>query len=200
MINQDTICAISTAAGNGAIAVIRLSGENAIDICDEVFVSPVIGKKLIKQKPNSVHYGSIMSGNKIIDDVLVAIFCAPHSYTGENTVEVSCHGSQYIQQQILKLFIENGVRMAQPGEFSMRAFMNGKMDLSQAEAVADLIASTNEASHQVALQQMRGGFSGEIAKLRAQLLNFSSLIELELDFSDEDVEFADRKQLSELIS
>ena len=199
MINQDTICAISTAAGNGAIAVIRLSGENAIDICDEVFVSPVIGKKLIKQKPNSVHYGSIMSGNKIIDDVLVAIFCAPHSYTGENTVEVSCHGSQYIQQQILKLFIENGVRMAQPGEFSMRAFMNGKMDLSQAEAVADLIASTNEASHQVALQQMRGGFSGEIAKLRAQLLNFSSLIELELDFSDEDVEFADRKQLSELI-
>jgi len=194
-----TICAISTAAGSGAIAVIRLSGTEAISVCDKVFVAVNKKKKLINQAPNTIHFGTIQDGDKIIDEVLVSIFKAPYSYTGEDSVEISCHGSIYIQQQILTLLLRSGAEMAKPGEYTQRAFMNGKMDLSQAEAVADLIASESEASHKVAMQQMRGGFSAEIKKLRDQLLHFISMIELELDFSEEDVEFADRSQLSSLI-
>ena len=200
MIDESTICAISTAPGNGAIAIIRLSGSEAVTICDKLFVPTKKSKKLLQQKANTVHFGTINDNNKIIDEVLVSIFKNPHSYTGEDLVEVACHGSLYIQQKILQLFINNGVRLAKPGEFTMRAFFNGKMDLSQAEAVADLIASTTEASHKVAVQQMRGGFSNEIKILRDRLLKFISLIELELDFSEEDVEFADRKDLKKLVN
>jgi len=197
MLDDSTICAISTPSGPGAIAVVRLSGEDAVPICDKFFFSK--GKKLIKQKPNTLHFGTIRDGDKIIDEVVVGIFKAPHSYTGEDVVEVSCHGATYVQQQLLQLFINNGARLATPGEFTMRAFLNGKMDLSQAEAVADLIASTSRASHKVAINQMRGGFSDEIKKLREKLVNFSSLIELELDFIEEDVEFADRRELKDLV-
>ena len=199
MINSDIICAISTAPGNGAIAVIRLSGNESISLCDKVFQSPS-NKRLIDQQANTVHFGTLRDGDKIIDEVVVALFKAPHSYTGEDVVEISCHGSVYLQQQILQLLTRNGARLAKPGEFTLRAFLNGKMDLSQAEAVADLIASTSSSSHQVAIQQMRGGFSSEIANLRDRLLNFISLLELELDFSEEDVEFADRKQLNDLLN
>lgn len=198
MIDQATICAISTAPGHGAIAVIRMSGAEALEICDKVFVS-VKGKKLAEQKANTVHFGTINKGNEIIDEVLVTVFKAPHSYTGENSVEIACHGAPYIQQRILQSLMHNGARMANPGEYTQRAFLNGKMDLSQAEAVADLIASSSAASHRVAMQQMRGGFSSEIANLRGRLLNFISLVELELDFGEEDVEFADRSQLSALV-
>ncbi|MFT3738010.1 MAG: tRNA uridine-5-carboxymethylaminomethyl(34) synthesis GTPase MnmE [Breznakibacter sp.] len=198
-LSTDTICAISTAQGMGAIAVIRLSGPNAIRITDNVFRSSRQGKTLMAQKANTIHFGTLVDEEKDIDEVLVAIFHAPHSFTGEDVVEVSCHGATYIQQQLLQLFIRHGAQLAKPGEFTQRAFMNGKMDLSQAEAVADLIASRSEAARRVALQQMRGGFSNELAHLRQRLLWFTTLVELELDFSEEDVEFADRKELTALI-
>lgn len=198
MKNDNTICAISTPQGVGGIAVIRMSGEEAFDICDKVFVS-ASGKKVAGQKGYSVLFGKIADGEKTIDEVLVSIFRAPHSFTGENSVEISCHGSMYIQQEILRLLISNGASLAKNGEFTQRAFMNGKMDLSQAEAVADLIASQSAAAHRLAMSQMRGDFSNELLKLRAKLLDFTSLIELELDFSEEDVEFADRAQLQQLL-
>ena len=198
-INNDTIIALATSAGVGAIAVIRLSGKNAIEIVNEHFKSKFGNKDLTKVKSHTIHLGNIIENERIIDEVLISIFKNPHSYTGENVVEINCHGSVYIQQEIIQLFIKNGVRNANAGEFTLRAFLNGKMDLSQAEAVADLIASNSAASHQVALQQMRGGFSDEIQNLRQQLLNFASLIELELDFAEEDVEFADRTEFKNLI-
>jgi len=193
---KDTIVALATPPGVGAIGVIRLSGTNAITIADMVFK----GKALNKQKSHTIHLGKIISEeNKIIDEVLISLFVAPKSYTKENVVEVSCHGSSYIIQELIQLFIKKGARMAQPGEFTLRAFLNGQMDLSQAEAVADLIASNSAAAHTIAMQQMRGGFSNEIKNLRQQLLDFASLIELELDFSEEDVEFADRADLQQLV-
>lgn len=198
MINQDTIVALSSPSGAGAIAVIRVSGTEAISIVAGIFKS-IHNKDLKKQRTHTIHLGHIIDENRIIDQVLVSVFKNPHSYTGEDTIEISCHGSSYIQQQIIQLLLRKGCRNAQAGEFTLRAFLNGKMDLSQAEAVADLIASENEAAHQVAIQQMRGGFSNEISKLREELLNFASLIELELDFAEEDVEFADRKQFESLL-
>lgn len=197
MIEQSIICAISTPPGSGGIAVIRLSGKGCIQLAETVFKSHS-GKVLSNFSPNTIHFGEIRKGEEIIDEVLVSLFHAPHSYTGEDTVEITCHGSTYIQQQLLQLLIEKGARLALPGEFTQRAFRNGKMDLSQAEAVADLIASTSAGMHKLAINQMRGGFSSELAQLRLQLLDFTSLIELELDFSEEDVEFADRSQLHEL--
>jgi len=198
MIKLDNIIALATPSGVGAIAIIRISGKNAITICEPFFKSHS-GKRLLKQNTHSIHLGHIVDNNRVIDEVLVSIFKDPQSYTGENVVEISCHGSLYIQQEIIQLFLRNGCRIANPGEFTLRAFLNGKLDLSQAEAVADLISSESEASHQVAMQQMRGGFSNEIKKLRDELLNFASLIELELDFAEEDVEFANRDQFRELI-
>ena len=198
MITEGTIMALSTASGAGAIAVIRLSGSGAIGLTESVFKARS-GKLLMNQKSHSIHLGDIIHQNTVIDEVLVSVFKNPHSYTGEDVIEISCHGSPYIQQQIIKILIEQGAQTAKPGEFTLRAFLNGKMDLSQAEAVADLIASENEASHQLAIQQMRGGFSSEIKNLRQELLNFASLIELELDFAEEDVAFADRKQLESLL-
>lgn len=199
MLNQDTIVALATPSGAGAVAIIRISGNNSIAIANEVFQS-VRNKDLTKQKTHTIHLGHIMDGEKTLDQVLVSVFKNPNSYTGEDVVEISCHGSVFIQQQIIQLLLRKGCRMAQPGEFTLRSFLNGKMDLSQAEAVADLINSDNEASHQIAMQQMRGGFSNEIAKLREELLNFASLIELELDFAEEDVEFADRTQFKDLVN
>jgi tRNA modification GTPase len=199
MISQETIVALASPSGAGAIAVIRLSGAGALTIAEQVFQS-VSEKSLSKQKTHTIHLGHIVDEGKVFDQVLLSIFKNPHSYTGEDVVEISCHGSTYIQQQIIQLLLRKGCRMAQAGEFTLRAFLNGKLDLSQAEAVADLISSDNEASHQIAMQQMRGGFSNEIAKLREELLNFASLIELELDFAEEDVEFADRTQFSELLT
>ena len=196
---NDTIVALATPSGSGAIAVIRLSGENAITIADNHFKSVKGHKTLSNQKTHTIHLGHIIDDNRTIDEVLVSVFKNPNSYTGEDVVEISCHGSSYIQQEIIQLFLRNGCKMASAGEFTLRAFLNGKLDLSQAEAVADLISSDNEASHQIAMQQMRGGFSSEIAKLREELLNFASLIELELDFAEEDVEFADRTQFKQLI-
>ncbi|WP_299095341.1 tRNA uridine-5-carboxymethylaminomethyl(34) synthesis GTPase MnmE [Winogradskyella sp.] len=196
--HNDTIVALATPSGSGAIAIIRLSGKDAIEIATSTFKS-VSGKNLKNQSTHTIHLGHIIDGNKTIDEVLVSVFKNPNSYTGEDVIEVSCHGSPYIQQEIIQLFLRQGCRMANAGEFTLRAFLNGKLDLSQAEAVADLISSDNEASHQIAMQQMRGGFSSEIAKLREELLNFASLIELELDFAEEDVEFADRTQFKELI-
>ena len=199
MINQDTICAISTAPGVGGIAVIRVSGPEAIAICNTLFVPQTAGKDLLSQKAYTLRYGSIRRKDELRDEVLVALFRAPHSFTGEDTVEITCHGSIYIQQQILQLLIENGCRSALPGEYTQRAFMNGKIDLSQAEAVADLIASTSAGQHKLALNQMRGGFSNELRNLREQLLHITSLMELELDFSDhEELEFADRSELTAL--
>lgn len=198
MINQDTICAISTAPGVGGVAVIRVSGSAAIMICNRIFFPVKKGNDLLSQKPYTFSYGNIMEDNEIVDQVLVAVFHAPHSFTGENTVEINAHGSIYIQQKILHLLIKEGCRIALPGEFTQRAFLNGKMDLSQAEAVADLIASSSAGMHKLALNQMRGNFSNQLIKLREQLLNFTSLVELELDFSEEDVEFADRTHLKEL--
>jgi tRNA modification GTPase len=198
MISEGTIMALSTATGAGAIALIRLSGTNAIDITETVFKARS-GKRLKDQKSHSIHLGDIINNKSVIDEVLVSVFKNPHSYTGEDVIEISCHGSPFIQQEIMKLLIEQGSETAKPGEFTLRAFLNGKMDLSQAEAVADLISSENEASHQLAMQQMRGGFSSEIKNLRQELLNFASLIELELDFAEEDVAFADRKQLDDLL-
>lgn len=198
MQNQDTIVALATPAGAGAIAVIRVSGAEALTVGNVVFKS-IHAKELINQPTHTVHLGHIMDGERVIDEVLTTVFRTPKSYTGEDTIEISCHGSPYIQQEIIQLLLRKGCRQAQPGEFTLRAFLNGKMDLSQAEAVADLIASENEAAHQVAIQQMRGGFSNQIEKLREELLNFASLIELELDFAEEDVEFADRKQFEALL-
>ena len=200
MINTDTIVALATASGAGAVAIVRLSGVEAINIADTCFQSVRSQKSLGDQKTHTIHLGHIMDGKRTIDEVLVSVFKNPNSYTGENVVEISCHGSIYIQQEITQLFLRNGCRMATAGEFTLRAFLNGKLDLSQAEAVADLIASNNEASHQIAMQQMRGGFSSEIAKLREELMNFASLIELELDFAEEDVEFADRSQFKTLVA
>ncbi|MGV6846689.1 MAG: tRNA uridine-5-carboxymethylaminomethyl(34) synthesis GTPase MnmE, partial [Lutibacter sp.] len=199
MKTYDTIIALATSSGVGAIAIIRISGEKAIAITNSLFQSKFGKKDLTKVKTHTIHLGNIIENNHIIDEVLVSVFKNPYSYTGENVVEINCHGSVYIQQEIIQLFIKNGVRNANPGEFTLRAFLNGKMDLSQAEAVADLIASDSAASHQVALQQMRGGYSSEIQNLRQQLLNFASLIELELDFSEEDVAFADRKEFELLV-
>ncbi len=198
MILNDTIIALATPSGAGALSIIRLSGNDAIKLAAPFFKS-VRGKDLVGQKSHTVRLGHVVEGDKILDEVLVTVFKGPHSYTGQNVVEISCHGSAYIQQQIIQLFLRNGCRMAEAGEFTLRAFLNGKLDLSQAEAVADLIASENEASHQIAMQQMRGGFSTEIKKLREELLNFASLIELELDFAEEDVEFADRSQFKALL-
>lgn len=192
---QDTICALATASGVGAISIIRLSGPEAFSICNAVFPT----KDLTQQDSHTVHFGTIRDDAKLIDEVLVSIFKNPHSYTGEDVVEVSCHGSVYIQNQLIQLFLKKGARMAQAGEFTLRAFSNGKMDLSQAEAVADLIASESAAAHQVAMQQMRGGFSSELKDLRQELINFASLIELELDFGEEDVEFADREKFNTLL-
>ena len=199
MIQNDTIVALASPSGSGAIAVIRVSGAEAISISKSVF-SSISGKDISKQKSHTLHLGHIVDGEKVIDQVLLSIFKGTNSYTGENTVEISCHGSTFIQQQIIQLLLRRGCRMANAGEFTLRSFLNGKMDLSQAEAVADLISSDNEASHQIAMQQMRGGFSNEIKQLRQELLNFASLIELELDFAEEDVAFADRTQFRELLN
>lgn len=193
---QDTIVALATPPGVGAIGVIRLSGKDAITIANSVFH----GKDLSKQAGHTAHFGTIRDDSgRIVDEVLATVFVAPKSYTGEHVVEVSCHGSNYIIQELIRLFIQKGARTAQRGEFTLRAFLNSRMDLSQAEAVADLIASDSEQSHALALQQMRGGISDEIADLRQQLLDFASLIELELDFSEEDVEFANRDELRQLV-
>ena len=200
MIIDDTIIALATSSGVGAIAVIRLSGEKAIEIINNHFKSKFGNKDLTTVKSHTIHLGNIIDENRVIDEVLISVFKNPNSYTGENVVEINCHGSVYIQQEILQLFIKKGVRNANAGEFTLRAFLNGKMDLSQAEAVADLISSNSAASHQVAMQQMRGGFSNEIQNLRTQLLNFASLIELELDFAEEDVEFADRTAFHNLVT
>ena len=188
-----TICALATAPG-GAIGIIRISGPKTLEILSHVF-----SKNILEAQPNTIHYGHIKDGVEIIDEVLVSVFRAPHSYTGEDSAEISCHGSRYILNKVIELLIQNGCRMAQPGEFTQRAFLNGKMDLSQAEAVADLIASTNKATHQMAMSQLRGGISTELSRLREQLLKLTSLLELELDFSDhEDLEFADRQELLSL--
>jgi tRNA modification GTPase len=193
--NEETIVALATPNGIGAIGVIRLSGPDAIIIANSVFK----GKDLTQQASHTIHFGQIVDGDLVLDEVLVSLFIAPRSYTRENVVEISCHGSNYIIESIIKLLIKNGARSAKPGEFTLRAFLNGQLDLSQAEAVADLIASNSKASQQVAMQQLRGGFSTQLQALREQLVNFASLVELELDFSEEDVEFANRDQLKQLI-
>ena len=195
---NESICALATKAG-GAISIIRISGDNCITIIDKVFHSPK-GQKLADVRPYTVHYGDILDRDgEVIDDVLVTVFHAPHSYTGENSVEISCHGSQYIIQQILQVLIEKGCRQAGPGEYTKRAYLNGKMDLSQAEAVADLIGATNKATHRLAMSQLKGHFSNKLSSLREQLLKMTSLLELELDFSDhEELEFADRSELKAL--
>ncbi len=192
--NNDTICALSTANGIGAIAVIRVSGEKAFDI-----VSSIFSKDLNQVGTHTAHFGRIRNGEEVIDEVLLTVLHGGKSFTGEPTVEIACHGSTYIQQQILQLLIAKGCRTAQPGEFTMRAFMNGKMDLSQAEAVADLISSQSKRAHQVAMNQLRGSFSNELRDLREKLIHFASLVELELDFAEEDVEFADRTELKALV-
>ena len=192
---EDTIVALSTPEGTGAIAVIRLSGPTAIMIADAVFY----GKNLSQQASHTLHYGTIRDKQEIIDEVVVSLYVAPHSFTGEDVVEISCHGSPFIVQKIIQLLLKEGARLAGPGEFTQRAFLNGRMDLAQAEAVADLIASESEAAHRMALQQMRGGFSQEIKALREQLVHFASMIELELDFGEENVEFASREALEQLV-
>lgn len=195
MNSSETICALSTANGMGAIAVIRVSGADALKITSAIF-----SKSLVDVASHTAHFGTIRDAeDKIIDEVLINVFQGSKSFTGEPTTEIACHGSVFIQQQIIQLLLENGCRMANPGEFSMRAFFNGKMDLSQTEAIADLIASQSSKAHEVAMQQMRGGFSNELKGLREELINFASLVELELDFAEEDVEFADRTQLRELV-
>ncbi|MFZ4414691.1 MAG: tRNA uridine-5-carboxymethylaminomethyl(34) synthesis GTPase MnmE, partial [Bacteroidales bacterium] len=200
MFTQDTICALATASGIAAISVIRVSGEKSFEIANQIFHSKKNKTAFHDLKSHHIYFGTIHNDEGIIDEVLLSIFKSPHSYTGENSIEISCHGSGYIQQKILELLIDKGARLAKPGEFTMRAFLNAKLDLSQAEAVADLIASHSKSSHALALEQMRGGFSSKIKELRLQLVNFASLIELELDFSEEDVEFADRAQLSKLLT
>jgi len=195
MLKEDTIVALATPNGIGAIGVIRLSGPDAMMIANSVFK----GKDLAKQESHTIHFGQIADGEVVLDEVLMSLFIAPRSYTRENVVEISCHGSNYIIESIIKLLIKRGARAAKPGEFTLRAFLNGQLDLSQAEAVADLIASNSKASQQVAMQQLRGGFSSQLQQLRDQLVQFASLVELELDFSEEDVEFANRDQLKQLI-
>ena len=197
---DSTIVALATASGVGAIAVIRVSGKDAISICDKVFVAKSKKKTLETQKSHSLVLGDIVDNNRVIDEVLASVFVGTNSYTGENTVEISCHGSIYIQQEIVNLLLTKGCSHAKPGEFTLRAFLNGKMDLSQAEAVADIIASSSKSAHEIAINQMRGGFSSQIKDLRQELLNFASLIELELDFSEEDVEFAERDEFKQLLS
>lgn len=193
--HNETIVALSTAPGKAAIAVIRLSGKDAIQVTNKVFK----GKDLTTVPSHTIHFGTINHGNQIIDEVLVSVFKAPTSFTKEDMTEISCHGSDFIVQQIIRVLLAEGVRLAKPGEFTQRAFLKGRFDLAQAEAVADLIASDSEAAHHAAINQMRGGFSNEIKKLREQLIHFASMIELELDFSEEDVEFADRNQLKSLV-
>ena len=196
---NDNIVALATPSGAGAIAIIRVSGPDAVELVAPIFRAK--SKKDLREQPShTLHLGNLIDGERILDEVLISVFHGPKSYTGENTIEISCHGSPYIQQEIIQLLIRRGCRAAEAGEFTMRAFLNGKMDLSQAEAVADLISSENQASHQMAMQQMRGGFSNEIQKLRQELLNFASLIELELDFAEEDVEFANRDEFRNLVS
>lgn len=196
MHQKDTIVALATPPGSGAIGIIRLSGGDAVGLADRFF----FGKNLREQPSHTIHFGTLRDEEgRVLDEVLVSLFIAPRSYTGEDVVEISCHGSQYILEEVLRLFIRNGARSAQPGEFTLRAFLNGRMDLSQAEAVADLIAATSSGAHQIALNQLRGGISNEIQRLRQELIDFASLIELELDFGEEDVEFADRSQLLNLI-
>ena len=197
MTNQDTIIALATPNGLGAISVLRISGKESISVTEKVFKAKN-NKLLSKQDSHTVHLGHLIKKGHLLDEVLVTLFKGPHSYTGENTIEISCHGSIYIQKEIINLFIDNGIRVANPGEFTLRAFLNGKMDLNQAEAVADLIASENEGSHKLAMQQMKSGFSDDLKKLRAELLHFSSMIELELDFSQEDVEFVERDEFKKL--
>ena len=201
MNNPDTICAIATAQG-GAIGLIRVSGPDAIAFTDRIFTPVGSSVPLTQRKPYTLTFGHIKNAKgEIIDEVLISVFRAPHSYTGEDSTEISCHGSPYILQQVMQLLIANGCRSAGPGEYTQRAFLNGKMDLSQAEAVADLIASTSEATHRLAMNQMRGGFSKELGKLRDQLLHLTSLMELELDFSDhEELEFANRTELKTIAS
>lgn len=196
MEHSDIITAISTPAGVGGISIVRLSGKGCIELVDTVFSSPS-GKKLAEQRANTIHFGSILKNDFVLDEVLVSIFRNPNSFTGEDSVEISCHGSIYIQQEILKLLLGSGARLATAGEFTQRSFLNGKMDLSQAESVADLIASTSASTHRLAMNQMRGSFSNKLIELRTDLLNFTSLIELELDFSEEDVEFANRDNLKQ---
>ena len=192
----DTIAAISTASGQAAIAMVRLSGPEAISIVDSVFE----GKQLSEVPSHTLHFGLIKEGDTLVDEVVVGLYRNPHSYTGEDIVEISCHGSDFIAQKVLDIALSKGARLAERGEFTMRAFVNGKMDLSQAESVADLIASHSDASHQLALKQLRGGVSDEIKKLREELINFASLLELELDFAEEDVEFANRDELKALVA
>ena len=199
MYNEGTIIALSSAPGSGAIAIIRLSGEDALSKTDLFFKSKS-GKKLSESSGYSISYGDLIEKDEVIDEVVVSVYKAPHSYTGENVIEISCHGSNYIQQRILTLFTDAGVRLASPGEFTLRAYLNNKKDLSQAEAVGDLIASESKEEHRVAMDQMRGGYSDEIEVLREKLIHFKSLIELELDFSEEDVEFADRSDLKTLLN
>ena len=197
MLNNETIIALATPNGKGAISVIRISGSNAIASTEKLFKSKN-NKVLSQQSSHTVHLGYLLKNENELDEVLITLFKGPHSYTGEDTIEISCHGSSYIQKEIIDLFVENGVKVANPGEFTLRAFINGKMDLNQAEAVADLIASENEGSHNLAMQQMKSGFSNDLKKLRGELLHFSSMIELELDFSQEDVEFAEREEFRKL--
>ena len=199
MYNEGTIIALSSPPGSGAIAIIRLSGEEAISKTD-IFFKSKSGKKLKQSYGYSISYGDLVEGDEVIDEVVVCVYKAPHSYTGENIIEISCHGSNYIQQRIISLFTNSGVRLANPGEFTLRAYLNNKKDLSQAEAVSDLIASESKEAHRIAMEQMRGGYSDEIEVLREKLIHFKSLIELELDFSEEDVEFADRSDLKSLLN
>jgi tRNA modification GTPase len=199
MFPKDTIVALATAPGTSAIAVIRLSGEQAIEMVHQCFFSSNDAQTLSKKKSHTISFGKLVFNGEVIDEVVAAIYRSPSSYTGENIVEISCHGSPYIQEQIIKLFLHLGARMANPGEFTLRAFLNKKLELTQAEAVADLIASDSKASHQLAMQQMRGGFNNDLKMLRQQLIDFAALIELELDFSEEDVEFANREQFILLI-
>ena len=194
--SSDTICALSTPSGSGAIGVIRLSGSKAVAIANSIFE----GKNLEQQKGQTLHFGKITNGEEVIDEVLISLFKGPNSYTGEDTIEISCHGSSYILSKVLELLLEKGANLAKPGEFTMRSFMNGKMDLAQAEAVGDLIAAESKAAHGLALNQMRGGFSKKIADLRHELIQFTALIELELDFAEEDVEFANRSDLKDLVN
>ncbi|MGD0711467.1 MAG: tRNA uridine-5-carboxymethylaminomethyl(34) synthesis GTPase MnmE, partial [Bacteroidales bacterium] len=198
---NDTICAMSTPFGSGAISVIRLSGNEAITICNKVFIPNNKNTDLKNVSSHTSHFGKIISEDKaLLDEVIVSVFKNPHSYTGEDIVEISCHGSVYIQEQLLQLLIRNGARSAKAGEFTLRAFLNGKLDLAQAEAVADLISSDSNAAHKLAINQMKGGFSEQIKLLRHQLIEFTAMLELELDFSEEDVEFANREKLAELLN
>ncbi len=199
VLSNDTICALATSAGTAAIAVVRLSGPKAFEIVKDIFVPVKKSLDLDQVKSHSIHFGTIQDGDELLDEVLISFFKNPQSYTGEDSIEISCHGSIYIQQKIMELLLTRGARIAEPGEFTMRGFMNGKFDLSQAEAVADLISANSKSAHDLALDQMRGGYSNKIKSLREELINFASLIELELDFSEEDVEFANREQLNKLL-